>query len=138
MSLAATNPSLKGFPIPDSANAIPSRSAAWLDFSGLGLGGLQALRVAVIAAWVCCVIGLFGIYARLLTGLGVFYLHGVLVGVNSHSHNWYLATYTLVALASEKFLMGPEGLSEARYTTAVIELKEGEQVEVELEVPAKQ
>jgi len=40
----------------------------------------------------------FGIVARLVTGLGVLFLHGLLVGLNGHSHNWYLATYTLVAL----------------------------------------
>jgi hypothetical protein len=59
---------------------------------------LRAVVVATSIAWILAAIGLFSRVSAVITASGVSFLHGMFLGPNALNHNWFLATYTLIAL----------------------------------------
>lgn len=59
---------------------------------------LRAVAVVTSIAWILAAIGLFSRPSAVITAGGVSFLHGMFLGSNALNHNWFLATYTLIAL----------------------------------------
>ncbi len=59
---------------------------------------MSVLIVATQIAWICAAIGLFSRVSAVATAAGVAFLHGMFLGPNAFNHNWFLATYALIAL----------------------------------------
>jgi hypothetical protein len=76
----------------------PPGLAAWLGSAPPGPARLRRVRAVVVAAWVCCVLGLGGHAPPVVVALGGLYLHGVLAGALGTNHRWMVPAYVLLAL----------------------------------------
>ena len=59
---------------------------------------LRVIRGVMVVAWLLCVVGGGGWVARVVCGVCMFVLHGVVSGCIGTSHRWYVPVYTLLAL----------------------------------------
>ena len=56
------------------------------------------IRGVMVGCWVLCVVGGGGWVARVVCGVCMFVLHGVVSGCIGTSHRWYVPVYTMLAL----------------------------------------
>jgi hypothetical protein len=77
------------------------RSYGLIELLGIGYVAPGTLRVVIAVttvAWIFAAIGLFSRAAAVVTAAGVALLHGMFFGTIAFNHNWFLATYALIAL----------------------------------------
>ena len=65
----------------------------WLTYERLRL-----IRGVMVVSWLLCIVGGGGWVARVVCGVCMFVLHGVVSGCIGTSHRWYVPVYTLLAL----------------------------------------
>lgn len=78
----------------------PAGVMGWLVAAGISPALLSrtalAMQPALVFVWLCAVVGLFGRWPRLLTGLGVAVVWGVFQSSAGTGHNWHLPMYLLL------------------------------------------